>query len=100
VTKAQAAAAERTSEADRESLTSLRSELERQRADARSEREFLRTTHAEQLAQSQRNADERVKALTEALTAAREVAQLAGAEKRAAAPKRAPHRKTIKDVND
>ena len=100
VMKAQAAAAERASETDRESLTALRSELERHRAEARSERESLRTTHAEQLTQFQRNADERVKALTEALTAAQGVVQRAGTGKTAAAPKRAPRGKTIKNVDD
>ena len=42
--------------------------------------------------QYRQNADERVQVLNEPLTAAREVAQLAGTEKRAA-PKRAPRRK-------
>ena len=75
--RAQAAAAERASDSARESLESLRGDLERQRAEAQSEREVLRTAHAEQLAQLQRNADDRVSVLTEALHAAREMARLA-----------------------
>ena len=75
--KAQAAAAERASDSARESLESLRGDLERQRAEAQSEREVLRTAHVEQLAQLQRNADDRVSVLTEALHAAREMARLA-----------------------
>ena len=73
---AQAAAAERASDTARESLESMHTDLERVRAEARAEREALRATHAEQLAQYQRNADDRVSVLTEALTAAREMVRL------------------------
>lgn len=41
----------------------------------KTEREALRAAHAEQLTQAQRNADERVQVLTEALTVAREAAE-------------------------
>ena len=65
--RAEAEAARRTAEVDRAALSSLNEQLERQRDEARAERDALRAAHAEQLAQAQRNADERVSALTEAL---------------------------------
>ena len=73
---AQAAAAERASQAAGESLAALRHDGDRQRAEARSQLDDLRATHAEQLAQVQRNADERVAVLTDALDAAREMLRL------------------------
>lgn len=45
---------------ERDTATALRGELDRQRTDAQAEREALRAGHAEQLAQVQRGADERV----------------------------------------
>ena len=74
-TQARAEAAERAAEADRQALAAQSRELERERADARSEREVLRASHAEQLAQLQRNADERVQTLSESLTVARDAAE-------------------------
>lgn len=71
---AESAAAQRAVEVEREAVASLRQELDRQRLDSQAERESLRASHAEQLAQVQRNADDRVEVLTEALAAAREVA--------------------------
>ena len=73
---AQAAAAERASQAAGESLAALRHDGDRQRAEARSQLDGLRATYAEQLAQVQRNADERVAVLTDALDAAREMLRL------------------------
>jgi DNA repair exonuclease SbcCD ATPase subunit len=70
---AEAAAAQRAVGVEREAVASLTRELDRHRADAQAEREALRASHADQLAQAQRNTDERVQTLTEALTAAREV---------------------------
>lgn len=58
---------------ERDMATALRGELDRQRTDAQAEREAQRAGHAEQLAQVQRGADERVQALTDALATAREV---------------------------
>jgi chromosome segregation ATPase len=72
--RAELAAAQRAVEAEREARVSLGGELERQRQEARTERDTLRTAHAEQIAQVQRSADERVHALTEALAVAREAA--------------------------
>ena len=74
-TQADAAAVQRGAEVDREALTSMSHDLERHRDDARAERDALRAAHAEQLAQSQRSADERVQALTEALAVAKEAAE-------------------------
>lgn len=72
---AELTAAQRVAESDRQAAASLTRELERHREDARAEREALRATHTEQLTQAQRNADERVQTLTDALTVAREVAE-------------------------
>lgn len=71
---ATADAATRAAGADRDALAAVRAELDTTRAEARAEREALRTDHATQLAQLQRNADERAYALTEALNAARDSA--------------------------
>jgi LPS O-antigen subunit length determinant protein (WzzB/FepE family) len=71
-------------------LASLNEELERQRDDARAERERLRVDHADQLAQAQRNADERVHTLTEALTVAREAAEAYRAQLPHTAPTSSP----------
>lgn len=73
--RAEAAAAQHAVETERQALASLTQELERQRDDARTERERLRVDHAEQLAHAQRSADERVHTLTEALALAREAAE-------------------------
>lgn len=70
---AESAAAQRAVEVEREAVASLTRELDRHRTDAQAEREALRAGHAEQLAQVQRGADERVQALTDALATAREV---------------------------
>ena len=56
-------------------MAALRREIEQIRADARSEREALRAAHTDQLAQIQRNADERATALNRALSLARETAE-------------------------
>ena len=56
------------------SPAAVRAELDTARAEARAEREALRTDHATQLAQLQRNADERAHALTAALNTARDSA--------------------------
>ena len=74
--KAQAAAAERASQAAGESLAALRTDWERQRAEARSELDAVRAIHAEQIAQVQQAAADRVAVLTEALNAAREMLRL------------------------
>lgn len=66
---------QRAAELDRQAVVSLTRDLDRHRAEAQTEREALRAAHAEQLAQSQRNADERVHALTEALAIAKESAE-------------------------
>lgn len=68
--EAEAQSASRAAELDRAAAATLTRELEREREESRSEREALRATQAEQLAQAQRNADERVHALTEALAVA------------------------------
>lgn len=68
-------AAVRAAEVDRAAVVSLTGDLERQRAESQAEREALRQSHAEQLAQAHRSADERVSALNEALSVYR--AQLA-----------------------
>jgi len=73
--QADSAATQRAAQADREALAALRREFEQHRADARSEREAVRAAHTEQLAQVQRNADERATALNEALSLARETAE-------------------------
>lgn len=72
--QAQVAAVQRAFEGEHDTVVTLRQEIDRQRAEAQSERETLRASHAEQLAQAQRNADDRVQTLNEALAAAREVA--------------------------
>ncbi|MBN3459775.1 hypothetical protein JNN96_37725 [Mycobacterium sp. DSM 3803] len=72
--RAESAAAQRAMDVEREAVASLTRELDRLRTDAQAEREALRAYHAEQLAHVQRGADERVQALTDALTTAREVA--------------------------
>ena len=64
-----AAAAERAAEHDREALAALRRELDQLRAEAQSEREALRAAHTEQLAQIQRNADERAAVLNQTQSA-------------------------------
>ena len=56
-------------------MAALRREIEQIRADARSEREALGAAHTDQLAQIQRNADERATALNRALSLARETAE-------------------------
>lgn len=61
--RAEADSARRVAEQDRAALERIRDET-------RIERDTLRQAHAEQLAQAQRNADDRVAALTEALAAA------------------------------
>ena len=53
----------------------MRRELDQVRAEAQSEREALRAAHTEQLAQIQRNTDERAAALNQALDLARESAE-------------------------
>jgi hypothetical protein len=90
--QAAATASERAGDRDREALVAVRRELDQVRADAQSEREALRAAHTEQLAQIQRNADERAAALNQALDLARDSAetyraQLAG-ERRTTARKR------------
>jgi len=65
----------------------LTAELERVRTEQRSERERLETTHAQQLALVQRNADERVQALNDALTHARQTAGTAHSDSPAATKK-------------
>ncbi len=100
--QAQAAAAQRAIEVEHDTVLTLRQEIDRQRADTQSERETLRANHAEQLAQAERNADDRVQALTEALAAAREVAatyraQLGTAETSGEPRKRSP-RTTKRDT--
>jgi hypothetical protein len=74
--QAEAAAAQRAAQADWDALTGLRRELDEVRADARAERDALRAQHTDQLAQVQRNADERATALNEALSLARETAEM------------------------
>lgn len=69
-TQAEAQAAMRAAEVDRTAVVTVTRDLERQRDESRAERDALRETHAAQLAQAQRNADERVHALTEALAVA------------------------------
>lgn len=73
--QAEAAAADRAAQRDREALIALRRELDQVRADVQSEREALRAAHTEQIAQIQRNADERAAALNQALDLARESAE-------------------------
>ena len=74
--QADAAAAQRAAQADREAIAALRREVEQVRGDARSEREALRAAQTEQLAQIQHSADERASALNQALTLARETAEM------------------------
>jgi hypothetical protein len=64
-------AATRAAERDREALDAMRHELDDARADMRAERDALRIAHNAQIAQIQRNADERAAALTQALDAYR-----------------------------
>ncbi|WP_200865864.1 coiled-coil domain-containing protein [Mycobacteroides abscessus] len=72
--RAEASAAQRAEALEREAAAALREELDRQRTDAQSERQALRAAHAEQLANIQRGADDRVQSLNEALATAREIA--------------------------
>ncbi|MBS9535586.1 hypothetical protein KIH27_18530 [Mycobacterium sp. M1] len=60
---------------DREALTAIRQELDRQRTEFQTERDAQRAAHAEQVAQLTHIAEERAQALTAALTAAHEVAE-------------------------
>ncbi|MFW0154390.1 hypothetical protein ACNUDN_32025 (plasmid) [Mycobacterium sp. smrl_JER01] len=71
---ARAESAQQSAEAERATVATLTAELERVRTDQRSERERLESAHAQQLALVQRNADERVQALNDALTHARQTA--------------------------
>jgi chromosome segregation ATPase len=73
-------AADDAADRERDTATQLRRELDQTRRDfddaARAEREALRSAHAEQLAQLQRNANDRVDALTEALAVAKDAAEM------------------------
>lgn len=93
-TQAEADAARRALEADRAAIATLTRDLERQRDDARAEREALHQTHAQQLAQAQRNADDRVQALTDALAVATAAAETYRAQLQPAAGKRSTPRKS------
>lgn len=94
-TQAEAEAARRAAEVDRAAVATLTRDLDRHRDDTRAERDALRQTHADQLAQAQRNADDRVQALTEALTVAKAAAETYRGQLQPAATKRsAPRRGT------
>uniref|UniRef100_UPI003F583635 hypothetical protein n=1 Tax=Mycolicibacterium obuense TaxID=1807 RepID=UPI003F583635 len=84
---ARAESAQRAADTERATVSTLTAELERVRAEQRSERERLETTHAQQLALVQRNADERVQALNDALTHARQTAGTAHSDSPAATKK-------------
>jgi len=71
-----AAAAEQAARHDREMAAELGREVHQLRRDAWAEREAARAEYADQLATWQRQADERVAAVTQALEMAREAAQL------------------------
>ncbi|GAB4982235.1 hypothetical protein MAHJHV59_34900 [Mycobacterium avium subsp. hominissuis] len=92
-TQAEAEAARRAAEVDRAAVATLTRDLDRHREDARAEREALRQLHAEQLAQAQRNADDRVQALTEALTVAKAAAETYRGQLQPATTKRSAPRK-------
>lgn len=69
--QADAASSRRDAGRDREAAESARRDLDAARAEMRTEREALRAAHAEQLAQAERSADQRVDALRLALEALR-----------------------------
>ncbi len=71
-------------------MSTLTAELDRVRVEQRSERERLQTAHAEQLALVQRSADDRVQALTDALTLARQATGTASSDGPASPEKKAP----------
>ena len=66
---AETAAAQQTAQHDHDAAEAARRELDATRAEMRIERDTLRAVHAEQLAQLQRNADQRADALNQALIA-------------------------------
>ena len=67
--------AQQAAAADREALAATRQEFERQRIDFHAERDAQRAAHAEQVENLIHSADQRAQALTDALSAAREVAE-------------------------
>lgn len=89
-TRAEAAAATRAAEQDRAALERLREET-------RTDRDALRQAHAEQVAQVQRSADERVATLNDALTIASAAAETLRAQLATTSPppvKRSAQRKS------
>ena len=87
---------QRAAETERATVSTLTAELERVRTEQRSERERLETTHAQQLALVQRNADERVQALNDALTHTRQTAGTSSSDSPAPAEKTTRKRPTSK----